>query len=250
MSRNWRLVEAVERNNLYQVYEQLRDGANVELHYVGVTPLQMAVESYNPDTAALLLHWKADPDAHTASRAAGSMYASGETSRELCERLLKKTPNPTKLKNLTHIKKMMEDKVALQKHVDELQVKIIELEKQYSKARMTSQFRWMMVGVFLCTTVVVIHFIMVLAPEFAVQTFAQKFLNDVYTYSPFFLKQNPFAPPKKLRPGDYKYCRVLEDSKTIVPLSKAGPHFYKHKDPNKVSWLSGKAASKNDDEEL
>uniref|UniRef100_A0A6U2D9A7 Uncharacterized protein n=1 Tax=Hemiselmis andersenii TaxID=464988 RepID=A0A6U2D9A7_HEMAN len=247
MSRNWRLVEAVERNNLWQVYEQLREGANVELHYIGVTPLQMAIESYNPDIAALLLHWKADPEKHTASRAAGAMYASGETSKELVERLIKKTQNPTKAAALKHIKKMMESPEALKEHCDKMQEKIVQLEQEYAKTKMTTTFRWGMAGLMLTVTFVCIHFVLIFAPEFTAQTFSQKFLNDVYIYSPYFLGHNPFVAPVPPTPGDYSHCRVLEDRQTVLPLRNGVA--YQYKEP-KVSWLSGEATKKHDDEEL
>mmetsp|Transcript_7634 Transcript_7634/g.19567 ORF Transcript_7634/g.19567 Transcript_7634/m.19567 type:complete len:249 (-) Transcript_7634:53-799(-) len=245
--RNWRLVDAVERNNLYQVYEQLREGANVELHYVGVTPLQMAIESYNEDIAALLLHWKADPNKHTASRAIGATYASGETCREMCDRMISKSQNPNKTKALKKIKQMMDDPNLLKEHVDGLQEKIVELEVEYAKTKMSTTFRWGMAGLFLTVTFILIHFVMVFAPEFTAQTFSQRFLNDVYTYSPYFLQHNPFVPPKPLIPGDYANCRVLEDGKTVLPFRNGVA--YQYKEP-KVSWLSGKAGKEDDDEEL
>jgi hypothetical protein len=246
MSRNWRLVEAVERNNLYQVYDQLREGANVELHYVGVTPLQMAIESYNADIAALLLHWKADPDKHTMSRAGGATYASGETSRQLCERLIQRSQNPNKVKALKQILLMMQSPEALKKHCDGLQEQIVELEKQYNKTKMTTTFRWGMAGLMITFTFFLLHFVFIFAPEFTVQTFSQRFLNDAYTYSPFFLGHNPFVPPKPLVPGDYAYCRVLDDRKTVLPLR--GGVAYQYKEP-KVSWLSGKGGKKHEDDE-
>mmetsp|Transcript_32032 Transcript_32032/g.80646 ORF Transcript_32032/g.80646 Transcript_32032/m.80646 type:complete len:253 (-) Transcript_32032:52-810(-) len=249
--RNWRLVEAVERSNLYQVYEQLREGANVELHYIGVTPLQMAIESYNVDTAGLLLHWKADPDKHTASRAAGATYASGETSRELCDRLIKISKNPHKIASLKHIKQMMESPEALEKHVESLQAKIVELEVEYKKTKMSTTFRWGMAGTMLTVTFVLMHFVLIFAPEFSAQHLSQRFLNDVYTYSPYFLRHNPFVPPKPLIPGDYRHCRVLEDRKTVLPMANGVA--YEYREP-KVSWLSGSKAKKDDaiddDEEL
>lgn len=54
------------------------------------------------------------------------------------------------------------------------------------------------------------------------RNFGKRMLSDICIYSPFFIGENPFVPPRVLKPGDYKYCRVLEDGATAELIVRTG----------------------------
>jgi hypothetical protein len=85
----WHLLQAVENNEVYQCIEILKGGCDPNLSHAGVTPLQMAIECGTVDIAALLLHWKANPNAPTSSRARGAGWRTGESAVMICNRYIK-----------------------------------------------------------------------------------------------------------------------------------------------------------------
>mmetsp|Transcript_7386 Transcript_7386/g.18441 ORF Transcript_7386/g.18441 Transcript_7386/m.18441 type:complete len:235 (+) Transcript_7386:164-868(+) len=222
-TRAWRIVEAAGREDLYGVFECLRDGTNPNFAYVGVTPLQMALENGDPDITAILLHWQARVEQNTASKAGGAGYATGENAKQLNARMIKECKKPELLAKHKLIKAMMEDAEVLKKHVDSIQGKIEEQRILYQKARFSRKKRYFMVSILVVMSLISLHAMLAFQPQLCADVLHPRFVSDVLTYSPVFLGQNPFVPPRPLRPGNYKYCTVLDDRKTVVPLGVKPP---------------------------
>jgi hypothetical protein len=82
---------------LFLALDCFADGCDPNLSYSGVTPLQMAIECGAADIAAVLLHWNANPNAPTASRARGAGWRTGESAVMMCNRYIKENkPNDQK----------------------------------------------------------------------------------------------------------------------------------------------------------
>lgn len=81
-------------------------GCDPNLSHAGVTPLQIAIESGSADIAAILLKWKANPNAPTASRAGGAGWRTGESAVMMCNRYIKQN-KPTEKVQVEAAKKVL-----------------------------------------------------------------------------------------------------------------------------------------------
>lgn len=66
----------------------------------------MAIECGEADIAAVLLHWKSNPNAPTASRAGGAGWRTGESAVMMCNRYIKQN-KPTEQKQVESAKKVL-----------------------------------------------------------------------------------------------------------------------------------------------
>lgn len=217
------LVDVATSGQTFHVYMKLKEGYDPNGAYVGITALQIACELPDEEMFIILLKFGADPQKHTASKAGGANYASGETPLMMCKRLKTEAETKGKTDAAAMFGRMIgyvEDADKLEKAADELIPRLAQLEEEERLAGLSLSGQILSyLGLFLLT-VALLHAMIAFLPDVAGSWMPMSWVTNICLFSPVpgFMGHSLNEPyPENINPGTYGYCMVHASGK-VTPL--------------------------------
>lgn len=214
------MIDGCVANNTFLVWMKLREGYDPNGNYVGITAMQVAVENANEEMFLLLLKFNGDPNKKTASRSRGALYASGETPRQMLERLISETEKePEKCTVYTRMKSWIDDTTMREKAAEAMMPKLKQMEEDERNAGLSLAGQLLSVVGLIVITITLVHVLIIMLPDVAHQVMPDQMVSHLCLFSPVFMGSSLLKPFPNPSPGTYGYC-IVEENGHITPLIK------------------------------